>query len=122
MVTNNPKISVAQQTKVCVSFCATSPRRLEENFAHFGFSGTQANGDFTLTCFHDHHSCRNVITLTGPLHLPSRSDICLFCLHFIGQSQSHELYLIEERTDNTILPCIWEAESWKNLSISVDGY
>lgn len=97
--TNNPKISVAQQMTVCASLHATSPSQVEREPCMFYFSGTQTNGDFTLTYVSAITSTVRMTCgkLTLILHLPLRSNtspLCntyFFCLHFIGQNKSHGL-------------------------------
>lgn len=118
--TNNPKISVAQQMTVCASLHATSPSQVEREPYMFYFSGTQTNGDFTLTYV-------SVITstvrmtcgkLTLILHLPLRSNTCLLRVTHISSAYissaktSHMGYNYLQRGQRqAILLSVWEAES-----------
>lgn len=116
---------------VCASLHATSPSQVEREPYMFYFSGTQTNGDFTLTYVSAITSTVRMTCgkLTLILHLPLRSNTCLLCVTHISSAYissaktSHMGYNYLQRGQRqAILLSVWEAESWSYLAICIDRY
>lgn len=116
---------------VCASLHATSPSQVEREPCMFYFSGTQTNGDFTLTYVSAITSTVRMTCgkLTLILHPPRRSNTCLLCVTHISSAYislaktSHMGYNYLQRGQRqAILLSVWEAESWSYLAICIDRY